>query len=93
MVFLMKRVSTRLGGLWVLYHAEGSSRLHRAVCSPWGRFLQFPPAPYSHPTSKVGGKVAAPAAGCASRHSLEQTRNTKQHQTEPSFFPPFPYLF
>lgn len=93
MVFLMKRVSTRLGGLWVLYHAEGSSRLHGAVRSPWGRFLQFPPAPYSHPTSKVGGKVAAPAAGCASRHSLEQTRNTKQHQTEPSFFPPFPYLF
>lgn len=71
MVFLMKRVSSRLGGCWCFTPWRAAARLHGAVCSPWHKFLHFLPAPYSLLTSKVDGNVAAPAAGCVSHCSLE----------------------
>lgn len=83
----------RAGGLSVLYHTEGSSPLARAVGSPWHKFLIYPPAPYSHRTSKVEGNAAALAAGCVSHCSLEQRRNTKPCQTEPPFFSLSLFLF
>lgn len=87
MVFLTKQVSSRWG-LSVFYHAEGCSCLHRDIRNPWKKFLHYPPAPYSCQTSKLGGNVAAPAAGRVSHHSLEQRRNTKQCQTEPPLLSP-----
>lgn len=86
MVFLRKQVSSRLGGLLVCHHMEGSSHLHGAICSPWHKFRRSLPAPYSPRTSGVDGNVAAPAAGCISHCSLKQRRKTRHCQTEPPFF-------